>query len=106
MGTTLHGRLGLSDKEIPEEFKVPTQITFGLPKPSYQSKIIHVAAGVSHTLALARNGDLYSWGEGSAQRLGLGYVEGTTYTPNQETPHKIHNVFDSKSVLSVGCGRT
>lgn len=106
MGDNLHGRLGLSDKDLPSCFKFPTQITFGLPKPSYQSKIIHVTSGVSHTVAVTRKGDLYSWGEGSNQRLGLGYIEGSTFTPNQETPHQITNVFDNKSILSIGCGKT
>ena len=35
MGVSIHGRLGLSDKDIPEVVKEPTQITFGLPKPSF-----------------------------------------------------------------------
>ena len=65
MGSSVCGRLGLSDKEIPDLVKQPTQITFGLPKPSFQSKIIHLTTGISHSLAVTRSGDLYSWGEGS-----------------------------------------
>ena len=35
MGLSNHGRLGLSDKELIEVVKEPTQITFGLPRPSF-----------------------------------------------------------------------
>ena len=89
VGSTICGRLGLSDKELPDVVKWPTQVTFGLPKPTFQSKIIHIVAGVSHNVAVTRAGDLYSWGEGSMQRLGLGYIEDSASTPNQETPYQI-----------------
>ena len=82
MGSSLRGRLGLSDREISAMIKHPTQITIGLPKPSFQSKIIHVDSGVSHSIAVTRAGDIYSWGEGSMQRLGLGYIEETNSTPD------------------------
>ena len=65
MGVSVCGRLGLSDKEISELVKQPTQVTFGLPKPSYQTKIIHITTGYSHSVAVTRSGDIYSWGEGS-----------------------------------------
>ena len=69
--------------------KYPTQITIGLPTPSNQSKIIHVTSGVSHTLAVTKSGDMYTWGEGALQRLGLGYIEELSATPDQETPYQI-----------------
>ena len=106
MGSSLRGRLGLSDREISAMIKQPTQITIGLPKPSFQSKIIHVESGVSHSIAVTRAGDIYSWGEGSMQRLGLGYIEETKSTPDQQTPYQVHNVFDSRSVVSISCGKT
>jgi len=77
-----------------------------LPTPSFQNKIIHIACGVSHGIAVTRAGDLYSWGEGSQQRLGLGYIEELSSTPDQETPYQIKNVFDNKAVVSVSCGKT
>ena len=106
MGSSLNGRLGLPDTKIADVVKLPTQITLGLPQPSSGSKIIHVTAGVAHTVAVTRSGDLYSWGDGSQQRLGLGYIEETRSTPNQETPYQIQNVFDTKAVLTISCGRT
>ncbi|PHT74252.1 hypothetical protein T459_21529 [Capsicum annuum] len=36
------------------------------------NKIIAVAAGEAHTLALTANGDVYSWGRGTFGRLGVG----------------------------------
>ena len=64
-GASQKGRLGLADKDIPGMMKYPTQITIGLPTPSNQSKIIHVTSGVSHTLAVTKSGDMYTWGEGA-----------------------------------------
>ena len=34
--------------------------------------IVHVTAGSSHCIALARSGDVYTWGKGRFGRLGLG----------------------------------
>ena len=68
--------------------------------------MIHVEVGYSHTVAVARSGDLYTWGEGSLQRLGLGYLEASNTTPNQETPYQVENVFDNRAVMSISCGKT
>ena len=65
-----------------------------------------VTAGYSHTVAISRSSDIYTWGEGSHQRLGLGFIEETRSTPNQETPYQVENVFDNKSVVTVSCGKT
>ena len=32
---------------------------------------------------------MYTWGEGALQRLGLGYIEELSATPDQETPYQI-----------------
>ena len=104
-GASLDGRLGLPDKELPAHVKMPTQVTFGLPEPIGYSKAIDVQAGGSFTMTIVRSGDIYTWGEGALGRLGLGFIEETQDTPNQETPYQIENVFDSKSIVSASCGR-
>ena len=81
-GLTQHGRSGLPDRDLPEELKIPTQVTYGFPVPSYQNKIVSVEAGYAHTMAVTRSSDIYTWGEGSQGRLGLGYIEETRQTPN------------------------
>ena len=105
-GSTLHGRSGLPDKELPEAIQRPTQVTYGFPKPSYHNKIISIVAGYSHTMAVTRSSDIYTWGEGSQCRLGLGFIEETRSTPDQETPYQMENVFDNKAVVTCGCGKT
>jgi alpha-tubulin suppressor-like RCC1 family protein len=57
-------------------------------------------------MAVIRGGEIYSWGEGSHGRLGLGFVEETKETPTQVTPYKMENVLDSKSILRAGAGAT
>ena len=106
MGLSSNGRLGLPDKELPEYVEQPTQVTFGLPYPTKQNKIIFMNSGNSHSIAVTKKGDLYSWGRGDTGALGLGYIEATQSTVDQETPYKIETVFDSKSVSSLACGKT
>jgi alpha-tubulin suppressor-like RCC1 family protein len=66
--------------------------------------VIEIKCGRFHSVAVSRRGDLYSWGEGSNCRLGLGFLEKTQSTPNQLTPYRIENVFDSNKVVTVSCG--
>ncbi len=40
--------------------------------------------GHSHNMAVTKLGELYTWGEGENQRLGLGFIE--EQTPKQLTP--------------------
>ena len=56
-------------------------------------------------MAILRNADMYTWGEGALGRLGLGFIEESQDTPNQTTPYQIENVFDTKSLTSVSAGR-
>ena len=81
-GSSLGGRCGLPDKELLDTIDKPTQVTYGFPKPTYQNKIIEVVAGYSHTMAVTRSSDIYTWGEGAQCRLGLGFIEETRSTPN------------------------
>ena len=66
---------------------------------------MQIEAGGTHTMAVLRNADMYTWGEGALGRLGLGFIEKTQDTPNQITPYKIENVFDTKAISSVSVGR-
>ncbi|GAB5361018.1 hypothetical protein AAMO2058_000678300 [Amorphochlora amoebiformis] len=47
---------------------------------SHEDRVIEIAAGEFHALALDAQGDVYSWGSGSFGRLGLG-TEHNQYTP-------------------------
>jgi len=42
----------------------PTLITDGLPN-SKKKKIIEIKAGASHSIAIGRTGEIYTWGDGS-----------------------------------------
>lgn len=55
-------------------------------------------------MAVGKNGELYSWGEGSFQRLGLGYCPQNDNTPNQTTPYNVERVFDNPNVMALACG--
>ena len=104
-GTSVDGRLGLPDSNLPPKVSLPTQLTFGLPEPKGGSKVIEIQAGANHSMAIVRSGDIYTWGEGAMGRLGLGFIEETQETPNQHTPYKVENVFDTKAIVSASVGR-
>ena len=63
-------------------------------------RIIQVACGNSHTLALTSEGQVYSWGNNSDGQLGTGIVEG-----HEVKPAKISgkNEFDSR-ISYIACG--
>ena len=64
-------------------------------------KVVHVACGRVHTLALTVEGEVYSWGHNGSGRIGAGIKEFVTCTD----PVKISglNGFDKK-IVSVVCG--
>jgi alpha-tubulin suppressor-like RCC1 family protein len=44
----------------------PHLVTEGLPKiNSKKKKIIEIKTGYTHSMAVGKNGELYSWGDGS-----------------------------------------
>lgn len=104
MGRTNQGLLGLEDREFDEIITNPRQITFNLPPAGSANKIIEIKTGRFHSVAVSRKGQLYSWGEGSQCRLGLGFIEEQQTTPTQYTPYQLENVFDSNKVMTVSCG--
>eukprot|EP00026_Physarum_polycephalum_P003299 Phypoly_transcript_03309.p1 GENE.Phypoly_transcript_03309~~Phypoly_transcript_03309.p1 ORF type:complete len:738 (+),score=125.55 Phypoly_transcript_03309:75-2288(+) len=74
-GGNSFGALGHGHKN---DLLVPT-----LVKELKDSHISHIACGGDHTLALTRDGDVYSWGWGEKGQLGSGGTDDLT------TPHKI-----------------
>lgn len=70
-GTGLDGRLGIGNTR---NFRNPQKV----PIPSNESepvKVVHVAAGKAHGLALTANGQVFSWGCGTKGQLGHGNEE-------------------------------
>jgi alpha-tubulin suppressor-like RCC1 family protein len=93
VGEVDKGYLGIKDEEIKavRQAKMvkegciiePVYITEGLPKPSWKKhKVIAVKAGTMHNIVTCKDGTLFSWGDGSFCRLGLGYDEEKEDTPS------------------------
>lgn len=78
MGFGRHGRLGHGDEK---DRKKPVLI-----QELEGKQIVDVQAGNSHSLAVSALGQIYSWGEGAAARLGLGYDQETRTNHNEFTP--------------------
>lgn len=75
MGRTNYGLLGLEDQETNEIVINPKQITINLPKAGTLNQIIEAKCGRFHSVIVTKKGQLFSWGEGSQCRLGLGFIE-------------------------------
>ena len=66
-GFNRFGRLGLNDEK--DRIK-PTYV-----KSLQKEKVIEVVCGHFHSVAVTKEGQLYSWGYGNLGRLGQGYDE-------------------------------
>ena len=88
MGRSINGVLGLFEREENNKIVInPQQVTSGLPNDEKGDNIIQIKCGRFHSLAVSKRGNIYTWGEGSSCRLGLGFIEKTCATPNQLTPY-------------------
>ncbi|XP_030261753.1 probable E3 ubiquitin-protein ligase HERC6 [Sparus aurata] len=70
------GQLGLEEHLLCKCHK-PRRVPTPMPIP-----VIQVACGNSHSLALTKGGDVYSWGLNSHGQLGLGKEVSLLYTPH------------------------
>ncbi len=89
-GDNLYGQLGLGFTN-PNYFETPQEIT-GLSG----IVITQIAAGGSHSMALAATGDVYSWGRGDSGRLGHGNSD------NLNVPTLIVGLSDVMRVVAGG----
>lgn len=65
-GRNINGQLGLGHREASDSLH---RVEHGLPP------VLEVAAGQAHTLALCRDGSVWSWGDGSLGQLGHGTTD-------------------------------
>jgi alpha-tubulin suppressor-like RCC1 family protein len=93
-GYGAQGRLGLNDEQ---DRLVPTLLTAEVFE---HSKIVTVAAGGFHTMAVDKSGRLWTWGAGFSGQLGLGD------TSNRMVPTVVgaEEVFGGSKVRTVACG--
>ena len=60
-----------------------------------------LACGISHTMAVAKNGTVHTWGNGDKGKLGHGNLEGS-HTPKPLSLCVVHDANDHET--SVACG--
>ena len=82
--------------------RIPTRI-----ESLSEYKIINIACGDSHSMAVDSEGRLYAWGAAACGQLGLEILnnlpkdgEGNPYEPEP----KLVNFFENIKVISVACG--
>lgn len=111
-GANSCGQLGIPNPEDPRIRKDPDGIPH-LPTPALlealaDQRIVDIACGEAHSLAVSASGNLYSWGACSCGQLGLGSCEGMPVDsdgyPYQPTPTLVTAGFQGKAVLRVACG--
>jgi alpha-tubulin suppressor-like RCC1 family protein len=94
-GWGLSGGLCLNDEQ---DRLVPTLLAAEVLEGS---KIVTVAAGCAHTMAVGVNGRLWVWGEGSSGQLGLGD------TNDRRVPTLVgaEEVLGGSKVRTIACGK-
>mmetsp|Transcript_10926 Transcript_10926/g.38382 ORF Transcript_10926/g.38382 Transcript_10926/m.38382 type:complete len:1143 (-) Transcript_10926:44-3472(-) len=111
-GANSCGQLGILNPEDPRIRKDPDGIPH-LPTPAVldalaDQRIVDIACGEAHSLAVSAMGNLYSWGACSCGQLGLGSCEGMPVDsdgyPYQPTPTLVTAGFQGKAVFKVACG--
>jgi alpha-tubulin suppressor-like RCC1 family protein len=94
-GRGRNGRLGLGDNKWRD---TPHEITAF----SASEKMALVTCGWNFTVALARSGDVFSWGKQGEGQCGLGYLD-----KDQLVPRRVDKlVKDGAKVVNIACGYT
>ena len=88
-GANHNGQLGIGSRED----KPVATLTKGIEEPIEQ-----IALGVTHSLMLTRNGEVYATGGNSFGQLGLGHKQ------IMEIPQRV-NEFDGARIQKIGCGQ-
>jgi len=108
-GANSCGQLGITNPEDPRISKDPDGIPH-LPTPAllealYDQRIVDIACGEAHSLAVAASGNLYSWGACSCGQLGHGGCDGMPVDsdgyPYQPTPTLITAGYQSQSASAT-----
>ncbi|KAE8354689.1 hypothetical protein BDV28DRAFT_74539 [Aspergillus coremiiformis] len=91
------GRLGTGDEST--RFSFVCIETGGLAS----KKVISVALGQDHTLAITENGEIFSWGSNKFGQLGYGLprTNNRDDVPMQKTPRQIFNPFKKELILGA-----
>ncbi|KAB8224075.1 hypothetical protein BDV33DRAFT_165819 [Aspergillus novoparasiticus] len=91
------GRLGTGDEST--RFSFVCIETGGLAS----KKVISVALGQDHTLAITENGEIFSWGSNKFGQLGYGLprTNNRDDVPMQKTPRQIFNPFKKETILGA-----
>ncbi|CAB3378362.1 Hypothetical predicted protein [Cloeon dipterum] len=90
-GQNMYGQLGLGTRQYTT---VPTKISGSLKG----KRVVQVACGAEHTLALTSEGEVYAFGRNYCGQLGLG-----TTADNLSRPQRLGGLLDGKIVTSVAC---
>ncbi|KAE8409602.1 hypothetical protein BDV37DRAFT_79942 [Aspergillus pseudonomiae] len=91
------GRLGTGDEST--RFSFVCVETGGLAS----KRVISVALGQDHTLAITENGEIFSWGSNKFGQLGYGLprTNNRDDVPMQKTPRQIFNPFKKETILGA-----
>ena len=90
-----YGNLGLQHKKT-DTYRKPTLIEFFVDNGL---KIIRLATGTHHALALTESGQVYSWGYNSNGQVGNGT------TSSCDTPYSVSDEhFKNKICINIQCG--
>ena len=112
-GSSQGGQLGLSEEYLLRlpGFKESYNIYEPIQVPCFNEAIVGISCGEAHSIAVDKNGSVYSWGYGSSGQLGLGFCEDdfepgiSQHKTRIFTPQKIKKL-EKENIREVHCGKT
>jgi len=97
-GFNYYGQLGLGNKGVATDRKVPTRV-------GTDSNWRAVSAGIVHAMAIKTDGSLWAWGENDDGELGFGYFDTGGWNSLHTTPARVGAASDWAEV-KAGAGHT
>lgn len=93
-----YGELGIgaSNQVVTKPILVTMPILEGLG----MKRVVDIACGSHHSIALTEDGEVYAWGQNNCGQLG------SSISTNQVTPRQVNSVLGGKKVVCISCGQT
>jgi alpha-tubulin suppressor-like RCC1 family protein len=95
-GVNGNGQTGLDDDLAFIPVPWPVSLTVGGPSIKGGPRVVDVAAGDAHSMALTNTGDVYTWGNNASGQLG----DGTTV--DRFTPKKVEGLTNIRAIAAGG----
>ncbi|KYN22215.1 RCC1 and BTB domain-containing protein 1, partial [Trachymyrmex cornetzi] len=93
-----YGELGIGASN--QVVTKPILVTMPILESLGMKRVVDIACGSHHSIALTEDGEVYAWGQNNCGQLG------SSISTNQVTPRQVNSVLGGKKVVCISCGQT